>query len=222
MRTLSTVVASVILAGALGAVEPPTVTAVTPSPIVTSPKPQPLKVTGTNFAPGLTVEVTSQGNTETFTGAAIRGLASTSFEISAVLVQPGAASLVVRNTDGGVSDPFALKVEAGQPAKPEGPSPQPTPVIDRVTPEKAQRSSVAQLLTFSGNGFVQGLSLSVTDPTGTVNVIRATALDSVTTEVVKANIVLDIMGEYTFLITNPAGKASNSVVVTVSASGGAR
>jgi hypothetical protein len=213
MRTLSTVVASVILAGALGAVEPPTVTAVTPSPIVTSPKPQPLKVTVTNFAPGLTVEVTSQGNTETFTGAAIRGLASTSFEISAVLVQPGAASLVVRNTDGGVSDPFALKVEAGQPAKPEGPSPQPTPVIDRVTPEKAQRSSVAQLLTFSGNGFVQGL---------TVNVIRATALDSVTTEVVKANIVLDIMGEYTFLITNPAGKASNSVVVTVSASGGAR
>jgi hypothetical protein len=37
---------------------------------------------------------------------------------------------------------------------------------------------------------------------------------------VKANLVLEILGEYTFLITNPSGRSSNSVVVTVSASGG--
>jgi hypothetical protein len=220
MRTISTVLASVILAGVMGAVEPPVVTSVAPSPIVMSPKPQPLKVTGTGFAPGLTVEVTLLGNTETFSGAAVRGQASTSFEISVVLAQPGAGSLVVRNTDGGVSDPFALKVEAGPASKPETPGPKSNPVIDRVIPEKVNKSSVPQLLTFSGNGFVQGLSVSVTDPTGSVTVIKGTAIDSVTPEVVKVNLVLEILGEYTFLITNPTGQSSNSVVVTVSASGG--
>ena len=223
MRTISTVFTSVVLASALsgvmGTVEPPVVTSVAPSPIVMSPKPQPLKVTGTGFAPGLTVEVTLLGNTETFSGAAVRGQAATTFEISAVLAQPGAGSLVVRNTDGGVSDAFPLKVEAGPPTKPEPSGPQQTPVIDRVIPEKVNKSSVAQLLTFNGNSFVQGLSVSVTDPTGNVTVVRGTALESVTPEVVKANLVLDILGEYTFLITNPSGRSSNSVVVTVSASG---
>ena len=224
MRTISTVFTSIILAsafsGVMGSAEPPVVTSVSPSPIVMSPKPQPLKVTGTGFARGLTVEVTLQGNTETFSGAAVRSQASTSFEISAVLAQPGAATLVVRNTDGGVSDPFPLRVEAGQPVKPEGPAPQSTPVIDRVIPEKVNRSSVAQLLTFSGNSFVQGLSVSVTDPTGSVTLIRGSAIESITPEVVKVNLVLEILGEYTFLITNPSGRSSNSVVVTVSASGG--
>jgi hypothetical protein len=216
MRTLSTVFTAVILAGALGAVEPPRVTSVAPSPIVTSPKPQALKVTGTGFAPGLVVELTQQGNTETFSGGAIRGQASTSFEIAVVLAQPGAASLVVRNTDGGVSDPFALKVEAGQAGRPEGPVPQSLPAIDRVAPDKATKGSVAQLLTFSGNNFAQGLSVSVTDPTGNVTVIKGTAIDSVTREIVKLSIVLEIAGEYSFLITNPSGQSSNSVVVIVS------
>jgi hypothetical protein len=224
MRTLSTVFTSIILAsalsGVLGTVDPPVVTSVAPSPVVMSPKPQALKVTGTGFAPGLTVEVTLQGNTETFSGAAIRGQASTSFEISMVLAQPGAATLVVRNTDGGVSEPFAFKVEAGPTQKPEAPGPQQIPVIDRVIPDKVNKSSVAQLLTFSGNSFVQGLSVSVTDPTGSVTVIRGSALESVTPEAVKINHVLDILGEYTFLITNPSGRSSNNVVVTVSASGG--
>ena len=220
MRTLSTVFTSIILASALsgvmGTVEPPHVTSVSPSPILTSPKPQVLKVSGTGFAPGLIVELTQQGNTETFSGAAVRGQSSTSFEIAVVAAQPGAATLVVRNTDGGVSDPFALKIEAGQAGRPEGPVPQTLPVIDRVIPDKATKGTVAQLLTFSGNNFLQGLSVSVTDPTGSVTVIKGTAIDSVTRETVKINIVLDIAGEYTFLITNPPGQSSNSVVVIVS------
>ena len=79
MRTKSTILAFAILAGVLamhagtlGAVEPPRVTSVTPSPVVMSPKPKALKVNGTGFAPGLTVEVTQLGNTETFTGASVR------------------------------------------------------------------------------------------------------------------------------------------------------
>lgn len=220
MRTLSTVFTSIVLASAMsgvtGTVEPPHVTSVAPSPILTSPKPQALKVTGTGFAPGLIVEVAQQGNTETFSGAAVRGQSSTSFEIAVVMAQPGAATLVVRNTDGGVSDPFALKVEAGQAGRPEGPVPQSLPAIDRVVPDKATKGTMAQLLTFSGNNFAQGLSVSVTDPTGSVTVLKGTAIDSVTREMVKINIVLEIAGEYSFLITNPSGQSSNSVVVIVS------
>jgi hypothetical protein len=223
MRTKSTILAFAIVAGVLamgagtlGALEPPHVTSVTPSPVVMSPKPQALKVNGTGFAPGLTVEVTQVGNTETFTGAAVRSQASTSFEISVVFAQPGPATLVVRNTDGGVSDPFTVRVEVGETAKPERPSPQTVPVIDRVVPDKATKGSTAQPLTFNGNNFVQGLSVSVTDPTGNVTVLKGTALDTVTRELVKLSIVLDIAGEYSFLITNPSGQSSNSVVVTVS------
>jgi len=214
MRTLSSVFTTVILASLLMAAEPPRVTSVSPSPIVASPKPQVLKVTGTGFAPGLIVEVTMLGNTETFSGAAIRGQASTTFEIAMMLAQPGEATLVVRNTDGGVSDPFVLRVDAGPAQKPV-PSPL-SPSIDRVLPDKATKGSVPQVLTFSGNNFAQGLSVSMTDPTGNVTVLKGTAIDSVTRETVKISVVLDITGEYTFLITNPPGQSSNSVTVIVS------
>lgn len=223
MRIKSTVLAFAIFAGVLamhagtlGAVEPPRVTSVAPSPVVMSPKPQALKVTGTGFAPGLTVEVTQLGNTETFSGAAVRSQAATSFEISVVFAQPGAATLVVRNTDGGVSDPYTVRVEVDESAKPERPSPKTLPVIDRVIPDKATKGSTAQPLTFNGNNFVQGLSVSVTDPTGNVTVLKGTALETVTREMVKMSLVLDIAGEYSFLITNPSGQSSNSVIVIVS------
>ena len=216
MRTKSTVLAVVIFAAVLGAVEPPNVTSVAPSPIVMSPKPQALKVNGTGFAPGLTVEVTQLGNTETFSGAAVKSQAATSFEISVVFAQPGAATLVVRNTDGGVSDPFTIRVEVGESAKPGQPAPQTVPVIDRVVPDKVTKGSTAQTLTFNGNNFVQGLSVSITDPTGNVTVLKGTALETVTREMVKFSTVLDIAGEYSFLITNPSGQSSNSVVVIVS------
>lgn len=216
MRTLPTALAFVILAGVIGAVETPRVTAVTPSPLFTSPKPQTLKVTGTGFAPGLTVEVMSQGNTETYSGAAVQGQRSTSFEIAVVLAQPGAPTLVVRNTDGGVSDPFPLKVEVGQPPRPENPVPQSRPTIDRVSPEKTTKGSVAQAVTLTGSQFAPGLSVTVTDPTGTVTTINGTALEAVTPTLVKFSVVFDVSGEYTLAITNPPGQSSNTVTVIVS------
>jgi hypothetical protein len=193
---------------------PPTVTAVTPAPIVASATPQVLRVTGTGFAPGLVVEVMAQGTTETFSGAAVQGQRATSFEISVVLAQPGAASLVVRNTDGGVSAPFALTVVAAQPQPPD-PAPQAPPVIDRVDPDKATRSTVAIPLVLHGRLFATGLTVTMTDPTGTVRVIQGTAVEAVTPTTVRFLAVLDVTGEYTFAVTNPKGKPSNAVSVVV-------
>lgn len=216
MRTLPTALACVILAGVIGAVETPRVTAVTPSPLFTSAKPQTLRVTGTGFAPGLTVEVMSQGNTDTYSGAAVQGQRSTSFEIAVVLTQPGAPTLVVRNTDGGVSDPFPLKVEVGPAVPPDTPMPQSRPTIDRVSPERTTKGSVAQAVMLTGSQFAPGLTVSVTDPTGTVTIVKGTAIDTVTPTLVKFSFLFEVSGEYTLAITNPPGQSSNSVTIAVS------
>jgi hypothetical protein len=208
------VTAALVMALGASFFEPPTVTSVTPAPIVASGTAQVLKISGTGFAPGLTVELTSQGNTETFTGAAVQGQRAATFEISAVIAQTGAATLAVRNTDGGVSDPFALTVVAAQPQAPT-PAPLPAAVIDRVDPDKAARSSVAQPIILSGSQFAAGLSVTMTDPTGTVRSIAANALEGVTPTSVRFQAVLDVSGDYTFTVTNPKGPASNTVTVVV-------
>jgi len=195
--------------------EPPRVTDVTPLPIVESAKPQTLMVNGTGFAAGLTVEVMSQGNTEVYSGAAIKGRSATTFEVAVVLAQAGDATVVVRNTDGGVSDPFPLKVQAGVATPPETRR-QTQPVIDRVSPDKVIKGSIPQILMITGSGFATGLTVSITDPTGTVTVLKGTAIDVVTPVSVKCGFVFEVSGEYTIAVTNPPGQMSNSVTVIVS------
>jgi hypothetical protein len=221
MTTRSPLVATLSLCGVLAiatllsaqvAVDPPTVATVTPTPIVVSASEQVLTVTGTNFAPGLTVEVMSQGNTLTFTGAAIRDQRATTFDIAVILTQPGEATLIVRNTDGGVSEPFPLSVVAGPAQPPTVPT---VPVIDRIDPEKATRSTEAQALTLTGRMFARGVRITLTDPTGAVRILDTGAIEAVTPTSVRFRAVLDISGEYTFTATNPEGKASNTVTVQV-------
>lgn len=215
MRKLLTLAAAFgLFAAALSAVEPPIVTSVMPTPLVMSPTAQRLKVTGSGFAPGLTVEIMSQGNTETFSGATIQGQSATSFEIAVVLAQPGPATLIVRNTDGGVSEPFPLKVEVAGPGEPVR-APQATPVIERVSPDKATRGTVPQAVTLSGRGFLPALVVTVTDPTGVVTLISGSSLESAMPTAVKFRVVLDVGGDYTFTVTNPPGQASNTVTVVV-------
>ena len=215
MRKILTLAAVGFLAVALSAVEPPVVTAVTPSPLVMSPNAQALRVTGSGFAPGLTVEITSLGNTETYSGAAVQGQNATSFEVAVVLAQPGAASLVVRNTDGGVSEPFTLKVEVGKGAEPTR-GPQAAPVIERVAPDKTTRGTVAQVISLSGRSFSPALTVTMTDPTGVVTIIKGNSLEAVTPTTVRFSATLDVSGDYTFTVTNPPGQSSNTVTVVVS------
>lgn len=214
MRNILTLAAVGLLAASLSAVEPPVVNAVTPSPLVMSPNPVTLRVTGTGFAPGLTVEITMHGNTEIFSGAAVQGQNATSFELAVVLTQPGAALLVVRNTDGGISEPFTLKVEPVKGAEPTQ-GPQPVPVLERAAPEKTTRTTVPQVITLSGRDFSPALTVTMTDPTGVVTTIKGNSLEAATPTSVRFRATLDVSGDYTFTVTNPPGQTSDTVTIVV-------
>jgi hypothetical protein len=194
MRKHLTVAVFGLLAVALSAVEPPVVTAVTPSPLVMSPNAQTVRVTGSGFAPGLTVEIMSHGNTETYSGAAVQGQNATSFE---------------------VSEPYTLKVEVAKGAEPTR-GPQATPVIERVSPDKATRGTTPQMITLTGRSFSPAATVTMTDPTGVVTVIKGNSLETSTPTTIRFNAVLDVSGDYTFTVTNPPGQASNTVTIVVS------
>jgi hypothetical protein len=214
MRNILSLAVVGLLAVSLSAVEPPVVNAVTPSPLVMSTDPVTLRVTGTGFAPGLTVEITSHGNTETFSGAAVQRQNATSFEVAVALSQPGPALLVVRNTDGGLSEPFTLKVEPVKGAEPTR-GPQAMPVLERVSPDKTARTTVPVSLTLSGRSFSPALTVTMTSPTGVVTVIRGNSLEAVTPTSVRFSATLDVSGDYTFTVTNPPGQTSDTVTVVV-------
>jgi hypothetical protein len=214
MRTFKPLLAFLILGVPLGATDVPTVTSVTPSPIVMSGKAQPLKVTGSGFARGLTVEVTLQGSTETYKGATLQDSSGTVFDIAVVLAQPGEATLVVRNTDGGVSQPFPLTILAGAPPEPAQ-KPGPVPTIDRAVPEQATRSTVPQHVTLMGSNFAPGATVTVTSPTGVVTLIPTSSLESVTPTAIRFKVALDVSGEYTFAVTNPPKQTSDTVTIVV-------
>lgn len=214
MRTVLTLAVVGLLAVAVRAVEPPVVNSVTPSPLVMSTDAVTLRVTGTGFAPGLTVEITSHGNTQTFSGATVQGQNTTSFEVAVVLSQPGPALLVVRNTDGGLSEPFTLKVEPVKGAEPTR-GPQAVPVLERVTPDKTARTTVPQQITLSGRRFSPAVTVTMTDPTGVVTIIKGNSLEAVTPTSVRLSVTLDVSGDYTFTVTNPPGQSSDTVTVVV-------
>lgn len=89
------------------------------------------------------------------------------------------------------------------------------PVIERIDPERATRSTEVQPLVLSGTLFARGVRITLTDPTGMVRIIDSGAIEAVTPTSVRFRAVLDISGEYTVTATNPGGKASNTVTVQV-------
>jgi hypothetical protein len=191
------------------------VTTPTPTRLVKSPNAPPHPLTGSGYARGLTVEILLQGNTETYSGAALQGSSGTTFEIAVVLAQAGEANLVVRNIDGGVSEPFPFTVAAGPPPEPARPS-VPTPKIDRVTPEQTPRSTIPQLVAFTGSNFASTATVTMTSPTGAVTVIPTNSLEQVTPTAITFKVALPVSGDYTFVVTNPPKQASNVVTVVVS------
>lgn len=182
----------------------PKIAGVQPEKIVMSAKPQQISVSGEDLRAGLTLVVrTPAGELKNYTGADIVGQTPKGFRVAIAFDAVGAYELVVMNSDGGKSPPFRIDVKKGSSA----------PVIDRVLPPEISRSQETQVLTIRGNGFEQGLKLSLTDPTGSVSV--KDVFDRVEPTIVVVRLVIEVSGTYGLVVTNPSGDVSNSVTLTI-------
>jgi len=188
----------------------PVISSVAPASLMAKPEPQLLTITGSNFLPGVSLNVAEpDGRKLTIGGTGILARRETSFQVSLTLAAPGAYTLTATNPDRSTSDPFVVKVQIAAP--PAGA----TPKIDRVLPEQITKDPQPQILKISGERFVAGLSVSVTDPTGTVFKVAGTALGALTSTSFDLAVTLEMVGDYTVMVTNPTGESSNSVTFKV-------
>jgi hypothetical protein len=188
----------------------PVITAVEPRSPLAGPEPQTLTITGSNFLAGVSLNVAEpDGRKRTIEGNAILARRETSFQVALVLAAPGAYTLTATNPDRSTSGQFVLKVQS--PAQPAGA----TPKVDRVLPELISKDPQPQILKISGDHFAAGLSVSVTDPIGTVYRFKGTSLGALTATSFDLSIALDMVGDYSLMVTNPTGESSNSVTFKV-------
>ena len=189
----------------------PEITNVTPGSPGVSSKPQRLTITGTDFLEGLTLMITNPGGqSQRYAGADILNRRPTAFEVNVLLDEKGSYSLVVSNTDGGVSRPFPLTVQVGA-AQSENKT---KPTIESISPAKVTKSNTPQTLTVRGTLFEPGMVVLLTDPTGTVKTISGNAIADITPTSFQFTAILELPGEYSVEVKLPSGALSNTAVVT--------
>ena len=205
MRTSLVTAGTVALASMLW-FSTPKVSVVAPQAPVPGPSAQLLTVNGEQFLTGLTLDVsTPEGGTHRYRDSDIRNVRGTSFQASVTLNTAGTYSLVVTNPDGGVSEPFALKVQAAPVA----------PVVDTVTPMRANRQDSAQIVKVDGKRFVDGLVVNLCDPTGETTTITGGDVQRFTPTSFEVSVVFAMSGDYQIGVTNPDGGRSNMLNVNV-------
>lgn len=183
----------------------PAVTSVAPSAPAPTATPQRLTVNGREFQARLELMVrTPDGGSLQFKESAIQARTESSFQVDVPLVTAGSYSLVVTNPDGGISQPFTLKVAA---------PPGPVPAIDRIMPDDIRRGVAPQDIKIEGRNFVSGLKVIVIDPAG--NEVAGTTVRDLTATTFTLNIKLEAAGPHTIVVRNPNGTASNTATMTV-------
>ena len=192
--------AAAVLAMALAG-STPIINNVDPAAPAPNTKAQVLTIAGQDFMPGLTLTLSEPaGNKTVIQGKAIVNQTPTSFQATVTLLNEGTYSLVVTNTDGGISPPFALGVKKQPP--PQGPS------IEKITPAEPTKRQDAQPLLVEGQRFSAGLRAIVTDPMGAD--VTDVQVAKVTPNQFELNVRLEHSGEYTLVVTNPSGAVSNT------------
>jgi hypothetical protein len=146
---------------------------------------------------------TPDGATLTIPPAEISSLESSSFVTTVALTQPGTYSLTVRNATAETSPPFILTVVA-DPGQTQ-------PVITGIVPSNLTRGVSPQTVLVQGANFAAGLSVTVTDPDGLVNIQTGSAIDSLTPSSFQLTMVFGKVGTYSLRVVNPSGDGSNVV-----------
>jgi len=191
----------------------PVISSVAPQAPARSATAQVLTISGLNFSDGLSLTVVEpDGRKVSHTGTEIQARRDTSFKVSVKLAAMGAYTLIVTNPDGAASDPFVLK---GQSSGQTPAAPGIAPKIERVLPAQLTKDPSPQTLSVTGDHFVQGLSVYLTDPIGTVYLMKGSELASFTATSFSVSVSIEMTGEYTLMVTNPSGASSNSMTIKV-------
>jgi len=179
------------------------VTGIAPAPPGANANPQAISLTGSGFQSGLSVTLTGPtGNQLTLTGAAVTVSSPTLAATTATLDQPGDWKASVTNPGASPSSAFRFTV-VGPPTVagviPQNPAQGPAPV----------HNNNPQTLTITGDGFMSGLTVQLTDPGQ--HVVHLTAPPDIvsispTRLVVKPT--LAAAGAWRAVVTNPGGRAS--------------
>ena len=93
----------------------------------------------------------------------------------------------------------------------------PPPRIAAVTPAEPGRSETPQILMVQGANFVEGLSLTVTTPSGTAQKYQAQDIRERKADSFQVAVVLAATGTYSLTVTNPDGKTSAPFALSVQA-----
>jgi len=208
MKTRILLTIGMIAAGAAlmaSSVSTPKILSVAPNAIARSSNPLTITVQGEDFQPGLTLEITTPGGAKTpIGGNAIESRTLTSFRASVAFNDQGRYELVVMNSDGGVSPPFAIDVKG---RAPDGPT------IDRINPAETTKKPDQQAFVVEGRNFASGLTVIVTDPTGAdVSEVAARKIAATSFEL---TCTLTMSGDYSVAVTNPGGGTSNVAKISV-------
>ena len=83
-----------------------------------------------------------------------------------------------------------------------------TPIINNVDPAAPSPNTKPQVLTITGQDFMQGLTLTVSEPAGNKTVIQGKAITNQTATSFQAPVTLLNEGTYSLVVTNTDGTTS--------------
>ena len=183
----------------------PAIDSVTPAAPSVSNRPQTVAVTGSGFQDGLKLNVTDPGGAiTTLAGQDILSRRESSFQVTITFSSAGTYSFVVINPDGAKSNLVSVQARASNAIKPS---------IDEIAPAETMKSPQEQTITITGSNFVQGATVSVTDPAGSVVTLRT--LEKSTAQTIVVRVMLDQSGTYSVVVVNPGNEASNAAPLKV-------
>jgi len=181
----------------------PLISTVLPANAVISQSAQAVSVTGINFRSSMTLIVMRpDGTAFQLTGPELLAMTSTSFQFTMIFDQAGAYRLTLNDLTGGKSNDVLVVVQGSSTA----------PVIVGVLPASPTRSTGFQVLGIQGVSFVNGLLVTVTDPSGIP--VTNTVLNAQPTQI-EISVLLQKPGVYLVAVTNPSGETSNAFPFTV-------
>jgi pimeloyl-ACP methyl ester carboxylesterase len=189
----------------------PVVFSITPSAPVSGSSDQDIFVSGTNFKPNLTVDVSAPGGgVTTLSGEQIQNVTETSFIMRATLPAPGSWSIKVRNPDNQQSASFPFTVASGGP----------TPFITSINPVSPTANGADQYVIVTGDNFQNGLRVNATFPSGGIATLQGTGqIQNVTATSFRLRITLNADGPWKIRVVNPDNSQSAQYVFNVLPSG---